>query len=70
MFLLNILWSLLDLGNFFSMRCRKILPMFVCKLLLNGGLNHKLCLFLVLVCGRVFGWWFEYERFDGCPLFF
>ena len=68
MFLLNILWSLLDFGKCLSMRCRKILPMFVCTLLLNGGLNQIICLFLVLVRGWLFGWWIEYERSDGCPL--
>ena len=44
--------------------------MFVCSLLLNGALTQIICLFLVLVCGRLFGCRFKYERSGGCPLFF
>ena len=52
-FLLNILWSLLDRGKCLSINLRKVFPMFVLMFLLKGGLNQIMFLFLFRFFGRL-----------------
>ena len=51
MFLLKILCGLLDFGKCLLIRLRKILPMLAWMLLLQGGLNQMMFLFLLRFVG-------------------
>ena len=52
-FLLNILWSLLDQGKCLSINLRKVFPMLILMFLLKGGLNQIMFLFLFWFFGRL-----------------
>ena len=64
MFLFNILWRGLGGGKHLSRILRNCRPMFVATFMLNGGLNHDICLFLFRFLFSVWGGWndslFEY----------